>query len=216
MAEFKKSPARHGKLAIPTAPYVEGSWECGQFTFDMFAGHPQLAVWMHHPDEENKILPNGKPAWEFPVKASTSLPRLRSVIEDLLSNLGKKEVFIREIKFLTDVKDEMGKPIPGKRQTQAVFAYGRNKNGYLYVVVANKDRPVVPALFKEDSWHEVTKGGYADLPEGFERNCMESDEIAIGHLKTLCQAFGFSFTHDYNPDFKPKWKRDEEEKAAGA
>ncbi|QAX96042.1 hypothetical protein [Vibrio phage vB_VmeM-Yong XC32] len=200
MAEYKKTPLDHNKLVLRGEPYTADDWKGPTLKFDIYAGNPQFVVWSEHPAEEGKVNKvTGKPLHKTPIKASTSYPRLRSIFYDLLSLVGKHEPTTRILETLTVLKDEDGNTVPGKRAKQARIVYGRNPEGYLFIEIRNKERPVLPFLFKDDSWHNVVNDD-----ETTTHIAHQSDLIARGFLDSVLDVYSKVFYHDYDPDFKPK------------
>lgn len=202
MTDYVKTPLAHRKLALRGVPYTKESYKAPQFVPDIFAGNPQLVAWIEHPDEENKTDANtGKPMSKMPLKASTSWPRLRSLLEDLKSLIGNSDPIVRRVETLTVPADENGDGIRTGRTHQAYVYYGRMKSGHLFISLENKDRPKATFIFEEDSWHN-----FSTKEEDRMKVAAQSDNIAVGYIDTLIETYQWVFTNNYDPNFVPKGK----------
>lgn len=203
MAE--KTALNHRKLQLQGEPYIEGEWQRPNLVFDIYAGNPQIAVWSKHPDEEGKKIQKGfhkgRNVTDFPIKASTSWPRLRSVLIKLQGLIGQREPVSMTLTTLTVQRDPVtNEPVKGKRVPQARIVYGRSPEGYLFIEVRNPERPVLPFFFKEDGWHEEkVNNEEKDL-------ATMSDDVAAGFLATVIDTYQQVFKDTYDPNFTPKYQ----------
>jgi len=202
MTGYVKTPLSHRKLALRGVPYSEDSYKAPQFVPDMFAGNPQLVAWAEFPEEKDKVdSRTGKSMWKVPIKASTSWPRLRSLLMDIKSLIGNSDPVVRRVETLTLPPDESGEGVGTGRVHQAYIYYGRAKSGHLFIALENADRPRCTFLFEEDSWHN-----YQSKEDSQQAASVRSDNVALGYIDTLIDTYQWVFTNKYDPDFVPKRK----------
>lgn len=191
MSQFVKTALSHKKLRL------EG--EHGELTFDMYKGNPQLVFWSRHTEESDKRDALGRDLHRVPVKASTSWPRLHSVLLELQSMVGETTPCLRVTEHLTIPRDENRQWMQGADKIrQALMLYGRDDRGELFIEIRVEGRPAMRAYFREDDWHRDLSVNKAARPLP-----AYSDFIAAGMIQTLRDVFSQVFVKDYDPDFKP-------------
>lgn len=196
---FVKTALSHPKLRLRGVPYVEGSWESPELQFDIFGGHPQIVVWSKHPAEANKKDERtGKDLHQMPIKASTSLPRLRALFAHMRTLYGKNEPVTHVLRCLTTEKDAAGNTVKGKRVTQAKIVYGRHPEGHIFLEIRNAGRPILPFKFVDDTWHQQEDDtGQTTIAE-------LSEHICEGYISTIEDVYMRTFVDNWDPDWKPQ------------
>jgi hypothetical protein len=185
-ANIHSSAVKHFKLRIHGERYVKEDFKTPSISFDLYMGNPQLVCWSEDPKETDEQK-------RLPISARTSWPRLRALLEHILSMVGKVEPKRYVMRCMTVPRDENGQKIPGPLVKQSEVHYGRNTNGTLYIEIRQKGRSFLPCFFKEDLWHELDQDGAEMTP------AEKSDVVAVGLIKSIIDTYSQEFVNKYTP-----------------
>lgn len=183
-----QSAVKHFKLRIYGDRYVPDDFKSPSIAFDLYMGNPQLVCWSESPEEDEETK-------RLPISSRTSWPRLRAMLEHMLTLVGKVGPVRYVIPCKTIPKDAATgeRIIGGQLVKQSEIHYGRNTNGTLFIELRQKGRAKLPCFFREDIWHDF----YCDGKEL--TNAEKSDVVAVGMIRVIIDTYAQEFVNKYEP-----------------